>query len=123
MQAIVTINGKQFTVTEGSRVKAPSLASEVGTSIQFTDVLLFDDGKKVSVGNPIVKNIVVDATVLEHGRDRKILIYKKKRRKGYQRKNGHRQGYTLLQIDRIAAKAAKKKPAAKKSVKTEAEDK
>lgn len=123
MQAIVTINGKQFSVREGSRVKIPSLTSEVGAKVQFPDVLLYDDGKKVSVGNPTVNNVSVDATVLEHGRDRKILIYKKKRRKGYQRKNGHRQGYTLIEVNRITTKAAAKKKPAKKTAKPAAEEK
>ncbi len=116
MQAIVTISGKQYTITKGSRVKVPAQSSDIGKKVSFEDVLLIDDGKKVTVGKPTVKNAKVTATVLEHGRDRKILIYKKKRRKGYQRKNGHRQGYTLLEINTISAKApAKKAPAAKKA--------
>lgn len=113
MQAIINISGKQFTVTKGSRVKVPVQSGDVGKKIKIEEVLLVDDGKKVTIGTPTVKNTTVTATVLEHGRDRKILIYKKKRRKGYQRKNGHRQGYTLLEINTIQTKAAAKKAPAK----------
>ena len=115
MQAIVTISGKQFSVTKGSRIKAPTQIEKVGKKLSFDTVLLVDDGKKISIGNPTVKNVSVTATVLEHGRDRKVLIYKKKRRKGYQRKNGHRQGFTLLEIDNIKKAATKKAPAKPKT--------
>ncbi len=116
MQAIINISGKQFTVTNGCRVKVPTQSSDIGKEINFEEVLLVDDGEKVTVGTPTVKNATVTATVLEHGRDRKILVYKKKRRKGYQRKNGHRQGYTLLEVNTIQTKAATKKAPAKPKV-------
>ena len=115
MYAIVNIYGHQYRVTEQERVKVSLLASETGQKVTFDQVLLLDDGKTIKIGGPFVKNATVTANILEHGRDRKILIYKKKRRKGYQRKNGHRQDYTLIQIEKIDV-AATKKAAPKKDV-------
>ncbi len=117
MYAIVNIFGRQYRVSEKEQVKVSLIGSEVGKKVTFDQVLLLDDGKKVSIGKPFVKSATVSANVLEHGRDRKILIYKKKRRKGYQRKNGHRQDYTLIQIDKIGTKAAKKAAPKKAAVK------
>lgn len=108
MNAIVEISGKQYTVSEGDRLKVASQISEVGNILTFDHILFANDGKKDHVGTPTVKGATVEAKVIEHGRNRKILIFKKKRRKGYQRKNGHRQGYTLLQIDKIKFSATKK---------------
>jgi len=109
MFAIVNISGKQFRVTKGDQVKVPSLNTEAGKKVNFDQVLLTDDGKKVKVGNPLIKGISVSGTVINHGRDRKVVIFKKKRRKGYRRKNGHRQSYSLVQIDAISASTPKKK--------------
>lgn len=109
MNAIVEISGKQYTVTEGDRLRVASQPSEVGNILTFDHILFANDGKKDHVGTPTVKGATIQAKVLEHGRNRKILIFKKKRRKGYQRKNGHRQGYTLLQIEKIEFSAANKK--------------
>lgn len=109
MNAIVEISGKQYTVSEGDRLKVASQPSEVGNTLTYDQILFANDGKQDHVGTPTIKGATVQAKVLEHGRNRKVLIFKKKRRKGYQRKNGHRQGYTLLQIDKIKFSAAKKK--------------
>ena len=117
MYAIVNIAGKQIRVEKGATVKVASLKGDPGTKVTFDSVLLTDDGKKVQTGDPTLKGASVSASIVEHGRDKKVLIYKKKRRKGYQRKNGHRQGFTLLQIDKIQTAAAKKKAAPKKDAK------
>ena len=109
MFAIVNISGKQYRVTKGEQVKVPSLNTEAGKKVSFDQVLLTDDGKKVKVGTPTIKGVSVSGTVINHGRDRKVVIFKKKRRKGYRRKNGHRQSYSLVQIDAISASAPKKK--------------
>ena len=103
MYAIVDIAGKQYKVSEGAKLKVASLDKNTGENVSFDKVLLTDNGKSVKVGTPTLKGVNINATILEHGRDRKILIYKKKRRKGYQRKNGHRQGYTLIEITKIKA--------------------
>jgi|TARA_B110000263_G_scaffold47468_1_gene39453 large subunit ribosomal protein L21 len=116
MFAIVNISGKQYRVTKGEQVKVPSLNTEAGKKVSFDQVLLTDDGKKVKVGTPTIKGVSVSATVINHGRDRKVVIFKKKRRKGYRRKNGHRQSYSLVQIDAISASAPKKKATPKKKI-------
>jgi large subunit ribosomal protein L21 len=113
MYAIVTISGKQFKATEGLRIRVPKQNSEPGTTLTFDNVLLTSDGKDTVLGDPNVKGVSVTATVLESKRDKKILIYKKKRRKGYQRKNGHRQWFTEVEIKKINTSAKKAKPKAK----------
>ncbi len=113
MYAIVNISGHQYRVTENERLKVALLEAEAGNKVNFDQVLLLDDGKKINIGEPFVKNASVSAKVLEHGRNRKILVYKKKRRKGYQRKNGHRQDYTLIQIDTVGVKKTTSKAAPK----------
>ena len=117
MYAIVDIAGKQYKVSEGAKLKVASLDKNTGENVSFDKVLLTDNGKSVKVGTPTLKGVNINATILEHGRDRKILIYKKKRRKGYQRKNGHRQGYTLIEITKIKATTGTTKKAPTKAKK------
>ena len=121
MFAIINIAGKQFKVEEGDQLKVPHLSSDVGKSLVFDKVLLTNDNSNVELGSPILKNVSVSATVVDHGRDRKIRIFKKKRRKGYKRKNGHRQGFSLIKIDSISTSKAKKP--SKKTDKAKAEKK
>ena len=123
MFAIVNIAGKQYRVAEGDQIKVALLETEAGKKINFEDVLLADDGKKVQVGKPTIKGMSVSGTVLNHGRDSKVIVFKKKRRKGYRRKNGHRQNYSLVQIDTISTSTAKKKAALKKKTKSDEEKK
>jgi large subunit ribosomal protein L21 len=101
MYAIVEISGKQFKVAKSDFVKVPLQNVAVKDKLQFTNVMLVDDEGKVSIGTPFVKNVEVSAHVVEHGRDRKIIVFKKKRRKDYKVKRGHRQGYTQIKIDAI----------------------
>ena len=108
MFAIINIAGKQFRVQEGDQIKVPQLSTETGKSLVFDKVLLTNEGGKVELGSPLVSNASVSATVVDHGRDRKIRIFKKKRRKGYKRKNGHRQGFSVVKIDSISTSGAKK---------------
>ena len=127
MYAIVNISGKQFKASEGARVRIPKQTGDAGATLTFDNVLLFHDGTNTQIGTPTVSGASVTATVVDHGRERKILIYKKKRRKGYQRKNGHRQWYTEIEIQKIKASAVKKSKAAPKKskpkVKETAQDK
>ena len=117
MYAIVNISGKQFKAIEGSKVRVPKQVGEQGSTLTFDDVLLVNDGTNTQVGNPNLSGAVVTATVLDHGRDKKILVFKKKRRKGYQRKNGHRQWYTEIEFQKITASPSKKtKTSSKKEV-------
>jgi len=115
MYAIVNISGKQFKATEGARVRVPRQTGEAGTKVTFDNVLLVHDGTSTQIGTPTVSGATVTATVIDHGRERKILVYKKKRRIGYQRKNGHRQWFTEVEIQTIQASAAQEKVPAKKA--------
>ncbi len=115
MYAIVEISGKQFRVQKDMRLRVPRQESEPGKKIGFDRVLLVEDDKgNTTIGNPLVKNTQVAATLVEHGRDKKVIVFKKKRRKGYQKKQGHRQGYSVIEINTIGAPTVKKPvPAAK----------
>lgn len=116
MYAIVEIAGKQFRVSKNDKLKVPLLAVEAGKKVEFDQVLFFEDDKgQPQVGRPLVKDLKISATVVEHGRDKKIIVFKKKRRKGYQVKNGHRQGFSVIKIDDIGiVKPAKKAAQVKK---------
>ena len=103
MYAVVNLAGKQFKVTPDENIRVPLLDVEVGSVIQCEDVYLYSDGKDVRVGQPKVEGVKVTAEVIKHGRAKKIIVFKMKRRKGYRRKNGHRQGFTLIKIKEISA--------------------
>ena len=101
MEAVIELKGMQFRVSEGEKVKVPRLEVPVGERIELADVLLLSDGQRVRVGTPTVEGAKVIASVLEHGKDKKIIVFKMKRRKNYRRKRGHRQQYTLISVERI----------------------
>jgi len=98
--AIIRTGGKQFRVTEGQVVKVPSLVAEVGASVEF-DALLSADGDEINIGSTEGRN--VSGTVVEHGRARKVIVFKKKRRKQYKKTHGHRQNFTAVRIDSVGA--------------------
>ena len=98
--AIIRAGGKQFTVEKGATVRVPTLKQDVGASIEL-EVLAATDDKETRVGTPQLDGAKVTATVIDHGRAPKIIVFKKKRRKHYKRTQGHRQGYTTLKIDSI----------------------
>ena len=102
MYAIVDIAGKQFKVTQDQFVYAPALEGDEGASVEFKDVLLVDNDGKVKVGTPTVKGSKVTGKILEHVKDDKVVVFKKKRRKGYKVKNGHRQPLTKVLIESIS---------------------
>ena len=108
MYSIVTISGKQYCVSEGDTIKVSSQDWKVGDQVRLDQILLTDNGKNIEVGTPKVNGASVTVEILEHNREKKLLIYKKKRRKGYQRKNGHRQGYSLLKINKLQIPTTKK---------------
>ena len=99
--AIIRAGGKQFSVEKGATVRVPSLKQAVGASIEL-EVLAATGDKETRVGTPQVEGAKVTATVVDHGRAPKIIVFKKKRRKHYKRTKGHRQGYTTLKIESIA---------------------
>ena len=101
MYAIVDIAGKQFKVAKDQYIYAPKMEGEAGSAVSFDKVLLVDDGGKVDVGAPTVKGLKVSGKILEHVKGNKVIVFKKKRRKGYAVKNGHRQQFTKVQIESI----------------------
>ena len=129
MYAIVEIAGQQFKVEQDQQIFVRRLEAEEGSKIDFDKVLLMDDAGKINVGAPVIKGAKVTAKVLEHLKGDKVIVFKKKRRKGYKVKNGHRQPITEIIIQGISEKkatpkkevssdkapAAKKAPATKKA--------
>ena len=101
MYAVIETGGKQYRVSEGDVVRVEKLASSVGDEVSISEVHLIADGDRVQLGRPTVQGAHVTGTVVEEGRGRKVVAFKKKRRKGYRRKVGHRQGYSALRIDKI----------------------
>ena len=122
MYAIVDIAGQQFKVEKDQKLYVHRLEGEEGKQVSFDKVLLIDTGSKVSVGEPVVKGASVDAKIVAHVKGDKVLVFKKKRRKGYQKLNGHRQQFTQIQIEGISEKAAAKPKAAAKASTTEAKE-
>ena len=103
MYAVVKIKGLQFPVEAESRLQVPLLDDEVGSTVTFDEVLLVKDGEEIKVGDPVVAGCSVSAEVLRHGRARKVVVFKKKRRKNYRRKKGHRQPFTEILIKDIVS--------------------
>jgi large subunit ribosomal protein L21 len=102
MFAVVDILGQQFKVAENTKYYVPRLKDDIDSEVTFDSVLVLSDDKNVKIGNPSVKGAKVTAKVLEHLKDDKVIIFKKKRRKGYQKKQGHRQELTRIEITKIA---------------------
>ena len=104
MYALVEYSGKQIRVEEGTKVKIPFISDKVGSKIVFDKVLFFDNSKNKLIGKPYINGITVNAKIAEHKKEQKITVFKFKRRKGYQRKHGHQQNYTLVEITKINTK-------------------
>ncbi len=103
MFAIVTIAGQQFKVKEGDKLFVHRLAAQQGDTLTFSEVLLVDKDGKVQIGTPTVANAKVEAKVLDHVKGDKVIVFKKKRRKGYRVKKGHRQQFTQIEVTAIQA--------------------
>ena len=101
MYAVIKSGGKQYRVESGAQVRVESLAADVGSAVAFEEVLLVGKGDQVKVGAPLVSGAKVSATVMAHGRGDKVKIFKLRRRKHYQKTQGHRQNYTEVRIDDI----------------------
>ena len=108
MYAIVEIAGQQFKVSKDQKVFVHRLANEEGSKVSFEKVLLLDDNGTITIGAPAIEGASVEAKVLQHLKGEKVIVFKKKRRKGYKKKNGHRQALTQIVIEGIAATGAKK---------------
>ena len=115
MFAIVEIAGQQFKVAKDQKVFVHRLAAEEGASVSFDNVLMLSEGDKVTVGAPAIDGAQVGAKIIKHLKGDKVIVFKKKRRKGYRVKNGHRQSLTQIVIDSIVASGAKKASPAKKA--------
>jgi len=120
MYAIVEMAGQQFKVAKDQKVYVHRLQTEEGKKVTFDNVLLLDDGKNVTVGAPAIDGAAVEAKVIKHLRGDKVIVFKKKRRKGYAVKNGHRQSLTEILVEGIVAKGAKKAVAPKAKAAPEA---
>ncbi len=117
MYAIVEIAGQQFKVEEGKKIFVHRLDAAEGDNVEFEKVLLLDNDGAVTVGEPVIENTVVEGKVLAHARGDKVIIFKKKRRKGYQKRSGHRQDFTHVEILTIGPRGSEKKKAAPKAEK------
>lgn len=116
MYAIVEIAGQQFKVSKDLKVYVHRLANEEGSKVSFDKVLLLDDNGNITLGAPAIEGASVEAKVLQHLKGDKVIVFKKKRRKGYKKRNGHRQYLTQIVIEGITAAGGTKKAAAKKAV-------
>ncbi len=103
MFAVIRTGGKQYRVEENTVIRVEKLEVEEGTTLNIQDVLMIGDDTSATVGAPVVKGASVEAQVVRQMRDRKIIVFKKKRRQNYRRKNGHRQHLTVLKITKIVA--------------------
>jgi len=101
MYAIIATGGKQYKVSEGDILRVEKLGVEAGNNVSFDQVLVVNNDGELVVGQPTVPNVTVSATVMNDGRAKKIIVYKYKRKSGYHKKNGHRQAYTQVKIDKI----------------------
>ena len=101
MFAVVDILGQQFKVSENTKYYVPRLNQEPESEVIFDQVLLLSDGKETKVGSPVIKGAKVTAKILSHLKDEKVLVFKKKRRKGYRKLNGHRQQLTRIEVTQI----------------------
>lgn len=114
MYAIVETGGKQYQMEEGKYLKVELLDGEKDSKVVFDKVVMLANGKKSKVGQPYVKGASVEGTILAHDKEKKVLVYKQRPKKGYRKKQGHRQGFTKVMITKIRA-AAQKKAAAEET--------
>ena len=120
MYAVVEIQGSQFKVKKDQKLFVNKIDAKEGSKVSFDNVLLVDDGKKVQVGKPNLSGKSVEAKVIAHKKDDKVIVFKKKRRKGYKVKNGHRQAITEIIIQGISEKKTSQKKEAETTKKTTA---
>ena len=101
MYAIIRTGGKQYQVAPGEQVRVEKLNGEIGDTVELNDVLLVVNGEDVKIGQPVIEGAKVTAQIVEQGKAKKVVVFKKKRRKGYRVKRGHRQLFTALEIKEI----------------------
>ena len=115
MYALIEFSGKQFKIEEGSSIKVPYVEGKVGAKVRIDKILYLDDGKNKTVGTPLVSGVKIEGKITAHGRQRKVVVFKFKRRKGYQKKNTHRQEYSMLKVGKLGK--VKKSPSEKSKIK------
>mgnify|MGYP000188682147 CR=1 FL=1 len=103
MYAVVNSGGKQYKVEEGQILRVEKIPGDVGENVSFDKVLLFSDGENLTIGQPHLDNVEVSGHIVEQGKNKKIIVFKYKKRKRYRKKQGHRQQYTAVKIDSIKA--------------------
>ena len=116
MYALVNFSGSQIKIEEGLNVRVPFQNQKIGSKIILDNILFFDDGKKQQIGSPYIKSLSFEAKIVSHDSDNKILVYKKKRRKGYEKKIGHKQVFSTIKVDKLSV--SKKKSPVKKATKS-----
>ena len=114
MNAIVKISGKQYSVEKDTKLFVDKLQEKEGAKVKFDDVLMVDNGKNTKIGNPLVIGASVEVKIVKHFKDKNVIVFKKKRRKGYKVKNGHRQQMTEIIIEKVNEKSAAKAKVATK---------
>jgi large subunit ribosomal protein L21 len=114
MYAIVEIAGQQFKVQKNDEIFVHRMEAEPGTKVEFSEVLLIDNNGKITVGTPHVEDGKITGKILEHARGEKVIVFKKKRRKGFQKETGHRQDFSKVLIESISVKGAAKEKKTKK---------
>ena len=102
MYAVIATGGKQYRVSEGDKVRVEKLSGDAGAKVVLDNVLMLGDGEQSKLGAPVVKGAKVEAEIIEQGRDKKVVVFKYKKRKQFRRKNGHRQSFTDLRITKIS---------------------
>ena len=118
MYAIVEIAGQQFKVEKDDEIFVHRLEGEPGTKLEFSEVLLIDQEGKISIGTPYIEGSKITGKLLEHARGDKVIVFKKTRRKGFQKETGHRQDFSKILIENISVKGAAKEKKAKKETET-----
>ena len=118
MYAIVEISGQQFKVAKDQKIFVHRLEEKEGSDVSFEKVLLLDDGKDIKIGSPTINGACVDAKIVNHLKGNKVVVFKKKRRKGYRVKNGHRQYLSEIQISNISSSTVKKTKISDESLQT-----
>lgn len=103
MYAVIRTGGKQYKVALGDKVKVEKIAGAIGDSVTISDVLAVGEGDNLKIGDPVLKDVSVETKIVEQNRDKKVIVFKFKRRKNYRRRQGHRQSFTRLEIKAINA--------------------
>ena len=111
MYALIDIAGYQIKIEEGKNIKIPLQNKKIGSKIILDNVLFYNDGSKSKVGAPYIKSLSFEGKIISHNKENKIVVYKKKRRKGYEKKRGHQQSYSVITVSKLSSKQTKKKPA------------